>query len=150
MRARHRRRRSIPTTLSLRFLGLLHAWPVLAPHAHGLLTRLDLTKALEEPGVIATLTADDVPGEADSGANRHDEPLIPIEVTNHSQPVAWVLGETQEAARLGALRVEAEYRALTPVLTIPGRHCRAEFSLRPVSHSTEEMPAPRSGAVRIG
>jgi xanthine dehydrogenase large subunit len=32
--------------------------------------------------------------------------------------VAWVLGETQEAARLGAARVEAEYRPLTPILTI--------------------------------
>ena len=100
------------------FPGLLHAWPVLAPYAHALLTHLDASKALEEPGVIATLTGADVPGEGDSGANKHDEPLFPIEVTYHSQPVAWVLGENQEAARLGAARVEAEYRPLTPILSI--------------------------------
>ncbi len=34
-----------------RFPGILHAWPVMAPHAHALLTRLDATPALEEPGV---------------------------------------------------------------------------------------------------
>jgi xanthine dehydrogenase large subunit len=104
--------------LAAQFPGLLHAWPVLAPHAHALLLRLDAAEALKEPGVVTTLTADDVPGEGDSGANRRDEPLFPIEVTCHSQPVAWVLGETQEAARRGAARVEAEYRPLTPVLTI--------------------------------
>ena len=58
--------------------------------------------AMAEPGVVTTLTAADVPGVGDSGANRHDEPLFPDEVTYHSQPVAWVLGETLEAARLGA------------------------------------------------
>src|SRR5690242_12959869 len=90
--------------LIARFPGTLHAWPVLSPYSHALVTRLDPTRATEEPGVVATLTADDVPGEGDSGANRHDEPLFPIEVTYHSQPVAWVLGETLEAARRGAAR----------------------------------------------
>jgi xanthine dehydrogenase large subunit len=87
-------------------------------HAHALLTRLDASPAMHEPQVVATLTAADVPGEGDSGANRHDEPLFPIEVTFHSQPVAWVLGETLEAARRGAARVEAEYRPLPAILTI--------------------------------
>ena len=57
--------------------GILHAWPVMAPHAHALVVRLDAAGAIEEPGVVATLTAADVPGEGDSGANRHDEPLVP-------------------------------------------------------------------------
>jgi xanthine dehydrogenase large subunit len=100
------------------FAGILHAWPVLAPHAHALVVRLDAAGALAEPGVVTTLTAEDVPGEGDSGANRHDEPLFPAEVTYYSQPVAWVLGQTQEAARLGAGRVKVEYRALSHILTI--------------------------------
>ena len=104
--------------LVLRFPGILHAWPVLSPHAHALVVRLDIDPAMEEPGVIATLTAADVAGEGDSGCNRHDEPLFPAEVTYHSQPVAWVLGESLEAARLGAARVKVEYRPLVPVLTI--------------------------------
>src|ERR1700733_5468331 len=83
------------------FPGLLHAWPVLAPHAHALLLRLDATFALDEPGVVTTLTGEDVPGEGDSGLLRRDEPLFPSEILYHLQPVAWVLGETLEAARGG-------------------------------------------------
>src|ERR1700722_193399 len=76
-----------------RFPEALHAWPVMAPHAHARVIELDVSPALRHPGVVTTLTADDVPGEGDSGANRHDEPLFPSEVLYHSQPVAWVLGE---------------------------------------------------------
>jgi xanthine dehydrogenase large subunit len=101
-----------------RYPGVLHAWPLMAPHAHALVVRMDASAALAEPGVIATLTDRDVPGEGNSGANRHDEPLFPNEVTHHSQPVAWVLGETLEAAKLGAAHIQAEYRPLTPILTI--------------------------------
>ncbi len=110
--------------LNGRFPNLLHAWPVLAPHAHAQLTKLDASPALSEPGVVATLIASDVPGEGDipgegdSGAARHDEPLFPNEVVYHSQPMAWILGEILEAARLGAARVQAVYEPLPAVLTI--------------------------------
>ncbi len=85
--------------------NLLHAWPVTAPHAHARVTSLDAAPALEEPGVLTTLTAADVPGEGDTGPSRHDEPLFPAEVMFHRQPVAWVLGETLDAAQRGAARV---------------------------------------------
>ena len=104
--------------LAGRYPGILHAWPVLSPYAHALLTVLDVEPAMNQPGVVATLTAKDVPGEGDSGASRRDEPLFPSEILYHSQPVAWVLGESLEAARLGAARVVTEFRPLTPVLTI--------------------------------
>ena len=87
-----------------RFPAALHAWPVMAPHAHAKVIEIDASPALQNAGVVATLTGRDVPGEGDSGANRHDEPLFPDEVLYHGQPVAWVLGETLEAAREGASR----------------------------------------------
>src|SRR5277367_4584584 len=82
--------------LLTRFPKLLHAWPVLAPHAHAELLSLDPAGALDVPGVATVLTAADARGEADSGPVRHDEPLFPNEVMHHSQPVAWVLAETLE------------------------------------------------------
>ena len=60
-----------------------------------------------------------LPGEGDTGAARHDEPLFPAEVLFHRQPVAWVLGETLDAARRGAARVRVEYEELPAILTIP-------------------------------
>ncbi|PWU00543.1 MAG: xanthine dehydrogenase molybdopterin binding subunit, partial [Terriglobia bacterium] len=104
--------------LPARFPQILHAWPVLAPHAHALVTKLDVAPAFAEPGVCTTLTAGDVPGEGNTGANRHDEPLFPTEVLFHQQPVAWVLGETLEAARRGAARVAVEYEPLPAIVTL--------------------------------
>ncbi|MDQ1474209.1 MAG: xanthine dehydrogenase large subunit [Bryobacterales bacterium] len=101
-----------------RFPGILHAWPVLSPHAHALVTGLDVAAAIAVPGVVTTLTASDVPGEGDSGANKRDEPLFPSEVTYHSQPIAWVLADTLEAARLGAAQVSVQYKPLSAILSI--------------------------------
>ena len=104
--------------LLARFPQILHAWPVLSPHAHARITSLDVLPAMSHPGVVTILTDADVPGEGDSGPNRHDEPLFPKEVMFHSQPVAWVLAETLEAARLGTARVAVEYQPLPAILTI--------------------------------
>ena len=101
-----------------RFTNLLHAWPILAPHAHALVTSIDVTSALEAPGVVTVLTGADVQGENDTGPARHDEPLFPVEVMYHSQPVAWVLAETLDAAQGAAALVRVAYAALPAVLTI--------------------------------
>lgn len=59
--------------------NVLHAWPVNAPHAHALVTRLRVEGAYTVPGVVKVLTAADVPGINDAGV-KHDEPLFPTEV----------------------------------------------------------------------
>jgi xanthine dehydrogenase large subunit len=139
-----------------RFPGVLHAWPVMAPHAHAMVSKIDTSPALNVPGVITVLTSENVPGEADSGPNRHDEPLFPSEVMFHHQPVAWVLAETLEAAQIGAKRVIAEYDPLPAILTIeqaiearsflsgPQRLARGDTSV------IESSPLRFSGELSIG
>src|SRR5215471_15456791 len=131
-----------------RFPNLLHAWPVLAPHAHARLTKLDVTPALAEPGVCATVSASDVPGEGDSGVARHDEPLFPTEVLFHQQPVAWVLGETLEAARLGAARVRAEYQPLQAILTIEDAIAASSFHSGPMRIVRGDVQTALAGSAR--
>src|SRR5947208_16230423 len=118
--------------LPARFPNDLHAWPVMCPHAHAMVEQIDLAPALEEHGVIATLSAADVPGEGNSGANRHDEPLFPSEVMFHQQPVAWALGESLDAAQRGAARVVAEYEALPAILTMEDAIAAGSFLSGPV------------------
>ena len=103
--------------IALRTPYLLHAHPVNAPHAHAMITRLDPKPAYDVPGVVRVLTAEDVPGVNDSGT-KHDEPLFPTEVMFHGQAVAWVLGESLEAARLGAAAVEVDYEPLPSIVTV--------------------------------
>ncbi len=118
--------------LVTRFPGLLHAWPVQAPHAHARIVSIDTSAAEKVPGVVRVLGAADVPGENDTGAARHDEPLLPSEVMFHGQAVAWVLGETEEAARLGSFAVKVEYEELPAILDL-------ESAVEKESFHTEEF-----------
>ncbi len=132
-----------------RFPNLLHAWPVTAPHAHARVKRLDAAPALDEPGVVTTLTATDPPGEADSGPSRHDEPLFPSEVMFHRQPVAWVLGETLDAAQRGAARVDVDYEPLPAILTIQQAIDADSFLSDTFRLSRGDISAIDSSALRI-
>jgi xanthine dehydrogenase large subunit len=69
------------------------------------------------PGVVRVLTADDVPGVNDAGV-KHDEPLFPSEVMFFGHAVCWVLGETLEAARLGAAAIDIEYEPMPALVTV--------------------------------
>jgi xanthine dehydrogenase large subunit len=103
--------------IALRTPYLLHAHPVCAPHAHALVTRLDPKPAYDVPGVVRVLTGEDVPGINDAGT-KHDEPLFPTEVMFHGHAVAWVLGESLEAARIGAAAVEVDYEPLPSIVSV--------------------------------
>jgi xanthine dehydrogenase large subunit len=103
--------------LVLRTKDVLHAWPVQVFAAHARITALRTDPALGVPGVVRVLTAADVPGVNDAGV-KHDEPLFPAEVMFHGHAVCWVLGETLEAARLGAEAVEVELEPLPSLVTV--------------------------------
>ncbi|MEU6485297.1 xanthine dehydrogenase molybdopterin binding subunit [Streptomyces sp. NPDC046887] len=105
---------------------VLHAYPVQVMKAHGRITALRTGPALRVPGVVRVLTLEDVPGVNDAGM-KHDEPLFPEEVMFHGHAVAWVLGETLEAARLGAAAVEVELEELPSVLTLKDAIATASF-----------------------
>jgi xanthine dehydrogenase large subunit len=132
-----------------RFPHLLHAWPVLAAHAHARLTSLDVAPALEEPGVVTTLTAADVPGEGDSGAARHDEPLFPREVMFYRQPVAWVLADSLEAAQRGAALVTASYERLAAILTIDQAIAAGSYLTDPFRLSRGDVSVVEQSSLRV-
>lgn len=103
--------------LVCRTKDVLHAYPVQVMKAHGRITALRTEPALAVPGVVRVLTGADVPGVNDAGM-KHDEPLFPDEVMFYGHAVAWALGETLEAARLGAAAVEVELDEQPSVITL--------------------------------
>jgi xanthine dehydrogenase large subunit len=97
---------------------VLHAWPAQTSQAHARIVALTVEPALAVPGVVRVLTAADVPGINDAGV-KHDEPLFPTtEIMFYGQAVCWVLGETLEAARLGADAVDVELEPLPAYVTV--------------------------------
>ena len=142
--------------LVLRYPRLLHTWPVLSPYAHALIKSLDVSAALATPGVATVLTARDVPGVGDSGSNRHDEPLFPTEVMYHAQPVAWILGETLDAAQQGARRVSVEYEPLPAILSMEDAIFAGSFHSAPLrlargdASVIDSSPLRFEGELKIG
>ena len=94
--------------------GTLHAALGLSKIAHGRITTLDLDPVRAAPGVIAVLTADDVPGSNDiSPAGHGDDPIFAgPEVMFWGQPLFAVVAETRDLARRAAALARVEYEAL--------------------------------------
>ena len=97
--------------------GLLHARPVLASEAHARIRGFDTDAALAVPGVVAVLTAADLP-LATTGTDRTSEPLAREEVVFAGQPVALVIAETEAAAEDGAELVVVDYEPLDAVVDV--------------------------------
>jgi len=105
--------------------GLLHARLVLSPEAHALIQRVERNAALAMPGVVAVLTADDLPLTG-AGSDRTTEPLARTEVVFAGQPVALVVAENEAAAEDAVEAVVVQYEPLPAVVDVedamlPGR-----------------------------
>ena len=105
--------------------GLLHARLVLATEAHALIRDVHRDAAVDVPGVVAVLTAADLP-TATTGTDRTAEPLAREEVVFAGQPVAIVVAESEASAEDGAELVVVEYEPLDPVVDV-------EAAMRPGS-----------------
>lgn len=99
--------------------GTVHLAVFDAPVAHGHLRMLDISKAEDAPGVVAILTAEDIPGQNQIGSIIQDEPLLADgEIHFMGQPIAIVAAETEEQARAARELIEVEIDPL-PVVTCP-------------------------------
>ena len=99
--------------------GTLEAALVLSPHAHARIRRVDLSAALAAPGVLAAITAADIPGKNDIAPIRSGEPALAAGVVEYDgQPVAAIAATTLDRARAAAKLAAIDYEPLAPVLTI--------------------------------
>ncbi|WP_051243948.1 xanthine dehydrogenase molybdopterin binding subunit [Azohydromonas australica] len=114
--------------------GTLHAALGLSPVAHGKLRGIDLDKLRSQPGVVAVLTAADIPGSNDCGAIVHDEPILAVgEVQFLGQPVFAIIATERELARRAAAlaRQVLDIEPLPPVLTAREGHAKGQYVVPP-------------------
>ena len=99
--------------------GLLHGAVVLSPHARARVRRIDTSRALAHPGVVAVVTAADVPGERWYGLIEQDWPgfvAVGEDVRCVGDVVAAVAASDRHTARAAAALVDVEYEVLPAVL----------------------------------
>jgi selenium-dependent xanthine dehydrogenase len=98
--------------------GMLHGAIRFADHPRAVVRAVDTSRALAHPGVLAVLTAGDVPGERVQGEITQDWPqLVAVgETTRYvGDVIALVAARTRAAAREAAGLVEVGYDVLEPV-----------------------------------
>jgi CO/xanthine dehydrogenase Mo-binding subunit len=105
-------------TADVRLPGMLHLRPVLSPYAHAKIVSINTSAALAIPGVVAVLTADDLPTKGKAINSRHSAVLAVDRVLFRGQPVVAVVAETEAAAYDGAQAVEIEYEPLPAVVDV--------------------------------
>ncbi len=102
----------------LRPPGMVHAALRLTDHARADVAAIDTTAALAAPGVLAVLTAADVPGAMRTGLIHKDWPvMIPIggRTSFGGDVLAVVVAETREQARAAVALVDVTYTVHLPV-----------------------------------
>ncbi len=108
-----------PYVCDLEREGLLHGAVVLSRHARARVLKVDTTRAAAHPGVVAVVTAKDVPGERWYGLIYKDWPGFVAcgeEVRCVGDFLAAVAAVDEPTARAAAALVEVEYEPLPPVL----------------------------------
>jgi CO/xanthine dehydrogenase Mo-binding subunit len=98
---------------------VLHARLLLAHDAHALIKSIDTTAARELPGVVAVLTADELPIVA-AGSGRAKNPLARQEIMYAGQPIAIAVAETEALAADAIELIELELEHVEPVIDVEG------------------------------
>ncbi|MCK4316009.1 MAG: molybdopterin-dependent oxidoreductase, partial [Anaerolineae bacterium] len=99
---------------------MLHAVAVFSEHPYAELLSLDTSMAEAMAGVVAVLTAKDVPGHNAYGIIIPHQPVfVPVgeRVRSISNVLALVVAESEEIARAAAEQVRVEYRELKGVFS---------------------------------
>ncbi|GAA1386523.1 xanthine dehydrogenase family protein molybdopterin-binding subunit [Pseudonocardia kongjuensis] len=104
----------------LPFPGAAQVALVSVPVGSARIDAVDTSAALAVPGVVAVLTAADLPDPMPRfGISHRDRPVLATgRVTYHGEPVAAVAAETLDAAREAARAVRIDYTELPGVYTL--------------------------------
>ena len=117
-------------TVDLDFPGMVHGKTVRSIYAHALITAVDAERARQVDGVLLVITGEDITelGPVANGPILDMLLLATGKVRYVGEPVAVVIGVTEEAAQQGADLVEVTYEPL-PHLLDPEEALRSDAPL---------------------
>jgi CO/xanthine dehydrogenase Mo-binding subunit len=107
-------------TSDIQLPGMAHARILRSPIAHAKLVKVDASRAKELPGVIATLTRDDIQRfNYKYGATYKDQSIVAVDKVRYvGDPVAAVLADDAATAEQALELIEVEYDELPKVTNL--------------------------------
>jgi CO/xanthine dehydrogenase Mo-binding subunit len=104
-------------TFDVKLPGMLYGKILRSPYPHAKIIKIDFSKAMEIPGVIAVVTGKDTLGVKQGIWRRYkdlcDEQILPVDKVRYiGEPVAAVAAVTEEIAEKALDYIEVEYEEL--------------------------------------
>ncbi len=134
----------------MRVPGMLYAKVLRSPVPHARIVNLDTSPALDVPGVVAAITAEDFVDHGSFGWPVQDAYILAHEKVRYvGDPIAVVAAESKAAAQAGAEAIILEMKDL-PVIDDPLRALDADVPLIPLESPTGEGNLCTTHLVRNG
>lgn len=103
----------------LRLEGMLHMKVLRSTRPHARISGLDLSRALEVPGVVRVFTWRDIPGENSIGIIKKDQPVLAVDRVRYvGEPIALVVAEDLSSAERALESIGVRYEDLPLVQTV--------------------------------
>jgi xanthine dehydrogenase large subunit len=130
--------------------GTLHAALGMSSEAHARIVSMDLEAVRRAAGVVAVVTAADIPGVNNIGPVLPDEPVLAHDLVQfRGQPLFAVAATSVELARRAARLGRVEYAPLEPVVTIEQALQKQQFVLPSVTCTRGDVGRMISSKNRI-
>ena len=135
-------------TSDIQLPGMAHAKILRSPIAHAKLTKVDASKAREIPGVITTLTRDDIKNfNYKYGATYKDQSIVAVDKVRYvGDPVAAVLADDPATAEAALELIDVEYEELPKVTDIEEATASAAIQVHEGGVARAELRGSTYGA----
>jgi xanthine dehydrogenase large subunit len=138
--------------------GTLHIAIGMSPKARGRIVSCDLAPVRAWPGVVAVLTATDIPGKNDVSPVMGDDPMFAdVRVEFHGQALFAVVATTRDAARRAAVLALVEIEEEVPSVSVEDALARGEtvlpdyaFGRGDADAAIDAAPRRLNGSLQIG
>ena len=138
--------------------GTLYIALGLSSEAHARLRSVNLDAVQDAAGVVAVITAADIPGHNDCGPIIHDDPILADNLVQFvGQPIFAAVASSYNAARKAVRLAEIEYESLPAVLDVATGMQQKSFVLPPMhlrrgdaGQALEAAPRRLQGDISVG
>jgi len=104
-------------TDDLKMTGMLHAVPVYTDEQHARIVKIDVSRARNRAGVVAVITAADIPGEKKYGQIIRDYPILAGDrIRSYGDVVAIVVARTRDEALAAGRHIRVRTKELPPII----------------------------------